>query len=97
MNNSLKKILKQKLNEKDFEQYNEILKKEIIIIFVKKVQEKDSFFLYSNLVELLEYVEIYLEDNDIIIFTHFYDLCKRDYKSEDLSIYLTELYEKIVK
>lgn len=96
MKDSIKKILKEYLNEKNFSQYNEVLRQEIIRIFVKKIQEKNSFFLYSNLVELLESVENYLDSKDIMIFTRFYDLCKSEYESDELSRYLTDVYEKMI-
>ena len=96
MTNSIKKILKEYLNEKNFLKYNEVLRMEIISFYVKKIQEKNSFFLYSNLIELLENVEIYLENKDIFVFNHFYDLCNKNYEPELLSRYLTDVYEKII-
>ena len=96
MSEALKKVLLNCINEKNFLKYNELLKKQIIFYFVKKIQEKNKYFLYSNIVELLDCVEMYLSDNDIFIFNHFYDLCKKDYEPEVLSGYLTDVYEKIV-
>lgn len=97
MNNSVAKILIKNLNEKNFVGYNEVLRNEIISIFVKKIQEKDSFFLYSNLVELLESVENYLDTDDIFIFENFYDICKSEDEPSTISRYLTDVYEKIIK
>lgn len=95
MDNSIKKILKKYLEEKNFSKYNEVLEIEITSYFVDKIREKKPSYLYSTLVELLEIVEKYLDERDIIICTHFYDLCERDYTPEVLANYLTDVYEKI--
>ncbi len=95
MNDSTKKILKSCLNKNKFVEYNEILRLEIICIFVTKIQEKNSFFLYSTIIELLENVEIYLAEKDIINCRYFYDILKKDYEPEVLAEYLTDLYQRM--
>ena len=72
MEDSVKKILLKYIEEKDFSKYNDILVKEIISFFVKKIQGIDNSFVYSNLIELLENVEIYLDSSDTYIFNYFY-------------------------
>ena len=97
MNNSLILILKNCIENKEYSKYNEILRQELISIFVKKIQEIDSTYMYSSMVELLETSEEYLEEKDILNIKHVYDLFKRDYRPEVLSGHLTETYKIIVE
>lgn len=95
MNNSLKIMLKNYMENKEYLKYNELLRQEIISIFVKKIQEIDSSFLYSSMVELLEVIEEKLTEEDSENFKYFYNLFKKDYEPKDLTEYLTKVYKKI--
>lgn len=97
MNNSLILILKNYIENKEYSKYNELLRQEIISIFVSKIKVYDSTYMYSSMVELLETAEEYLGEKDILNIKHVYDLLKKDYKPEVLSGYLTETYKVIVE
>lgn len=94
MNSSIKNLLKQYLTNKEYDTYNDILIKEIIYSFVRKIKKREPQFLYSSLVELLEISDKYLEKKDIEILKSFYDLVKTNYQPEFLSEELMEIYIK---
>lgn len=96
MNSSIKDILKKYLTNKEYDDYNEILIKEITYIFVKKIQKIDENFLYSSLVELLESAKIYLSNYDIEILNGFYMLTKSNYSPEILAEELMKVYNKLI-
>lgn len=95
MNNSIKNLLKEYLNNKEYDTYNNVLIKEITYVFVKKIQKIDNTFLYSSLVELLESAETYLSDYEVEILNKFYDLVKSNYPADVLAEELMEIYKKI--
>lgn len=95
MDDSLKKILKNALENKNYEKYNDILIKEITAIFVKKIKKYNEIFLYSNQLELLENSEIYLDIFEANICKEFYNIQKKDFEPNVLSELLMEIYEKI--
>ena len=95
MNNPLQILLKNYLEMEEYTKYNELLRQEIISKYVKKVQEKDTFFLYSSMIELLESIEKNLSEKEISEFRYFYDLFKKDYSEKELSEILTEFYKNI--
>ncbi len=96
MNSSIKDLLKKYLTNKEYDDYNEILIKEITYIFVKKIQKIDENFLYSSLVELLESAKIYLSNYDIEILNGFYMLTKSNYSPEILVEELMKVYNKLI-
>ncbi len=96
MNSSIKNLLKKYLTNKEYDDYNEILIKEITYIFVKKIQNIDETFLYSSLVELLESAKTYLSNYEVEILNRFYLLTKSDYSPEILSEELMEIYNKVI-
>ena len=96
MNSSIKDLLKKYLTNKEYDDYNEILIKEITYIFVKKIQKIDENFLYSSLVELLESAKIYLSNYDIEILNRFYMLTKSNYSPEILVEELMKVYNKLI-
>lgn len=96
MNSSIKDLLKKYLTNKEYDDYNEILIKEITYIFVKKIQKIDENFLYSSLVELLESAKIYLSNYDIEILNRFYMLTKSNYSPEMLAEELMKVYNKLI-
>ncbi len=96
MNSSIKDLLKKYLTNKEYDDYNEILIKEITYIFVKKIQKIDENFLYSSLVELLESAKIYLSNYDIEILNRFYMLTKSNYSPEILAEELMKVYNKLI-
>ena len=95
MNNPLQILLKNYIEMEEYTKYNELLRQEIISKYVKKVQEKDAFFLYSSMIELLESIEKNLSEKEISEFRYFYDLFKKDYSEKELSDILTEFYKNI--
>lgn len=95
MNNPLQILLKNYLEMEEYTKYNELLRQEIISKYVKKVQEKDTFFLYSSMIELLEGIEKNLSEKEISEFRYFYNLLKKDYSEKELSEILTEFYKNI--
>ena len=95
MSNPLQILLKNYLEMEEYAKYNELLRQEIISKYVKKVQTKDAFFLYSSMVELLESIEKNLSEKEISEFRYFYDLLKKDYSEKELSEVLTEFYKNI--
>lgn len=95
MDENIIKLLKNYLEKREYEKYNDILEKEIISIFVKKIQMHNDNFLYSNKVELLEFAEIYLDEYESEICRKFYNISKSGYESEILSEILMNIYEKI--
>ena len=95
MNNPLQILLKNYIEMEEYTKYNELLRQEIISKYVKKVQEKDTFFLYSSMIELLESIEKNLSEKEISEFRYFYDLFKKDYSEKELSEILTEFYKNI--
>ena len=97
MSNPLKILLENYLEMEEYSKYNELLRQEIISKFVKKVQAKDSYFLYSSMVELLESIEKILSEKEISDFRYFYDLLKKDYSEKELSEILTEFYKNTIK
>lgn len=96
MNSSIKNLLKQYLTSKEYDEYNNILIKEITYIFVKRIQKVEESFLYSSLVELLESAKIYLSNYEVEILNRFYYLTKSDYSPEILAEELMKIYNKII-
>ena len=94
MSSSINILLKEYLEKKEYELYNEVLIKEISSIFVKKIKEKNKYFLYSNLVELQDSAFVYLNVNLANICRQFYFIT-REYDSLKLSEKLMEIYEII--
>lgn len=97
MSNPLKILLENYLEMEEYSKYNELLRQEIISKFVKKVQSKEPYFLYSSMVELLESIEKNLSEKEISDFRYFYDLLKKDYSEKELSVILTEFYKNTKK
>ena len=84
------------LKENQYKEYNNVLKKEIIIFFVKLIQKKNKNYLYGTFVELAEDVERYLEDKDVRLFNKYYGTLKLDIEDKELSERLLEIYDKLV-
>lgn len=97
MSNPLEILLENYLEMEEYSKYNELLRQEIISKFVKMVQAKDSYFLYSSMIELLESIEKNLSEKEISEFRNFYDLLKKDYSEKELSEILTEFYKNTIK
>ena len=48
MNQKITKLLDEYLNKNQYSEYNDVLRKEIIYTFVKKIQKKNKNYLYST-------------------------------------------------
>lgn len=95
MNNEEILLLKKYIENKEFDKYNSVIKKEIIKYFVEEIKKVDSNYLYSSMVELLEDIESYLEIDKVELFKYFYKINKEQYKDEILSNMLTDICQKI--
>ena len=62
MNERINLLLNEYLKENQYKEYNNVLKKEITIFFVKLIQKKNKNYLYGTFAELAEDVERYLEN-----------------------------------
>ena len=72
MNERINLLLNEYLKENQYKEYNNVLKKEITIFFVKLIQKKNKNYLYGTFVELAEDVERYLEDKEVRLFNKYY-------------------------
>ena len=79
-----------------YKEYNNVLKKEITIFFVKLIQKKNTNYLYGTFAELAEDVERYLEDKEVRLFNKYYGTLKLDIEDKELSERLLEIYDKLV-
>lgn len=89
-------LLNEYLKENQYKEYNNVLKKEITIFFVKLIQKKNKNYLYGTFVELAEDVERYLEDKEVRLFNKYYGTLKLDIEDKELSERLLEIYDKLV-
>lgn len=89
-------LLNEYLKENQYNEYNNVLKKEIIYFFVKLIQKKNSSYLYGTFPELQEDVERYLNEPYIAIFKKFQRSLKLDVSDKELSNRLLEIYDKLV-
>lgn len=97
MNNSIRVLIEKYISEQKYKECNEILIKEIIYIFVKKIQELDNTFLYSTLLELVESAKEYLTADEAFILKSFYRTLNLNYSDELLLKELIEIYDLISK
>lgn len=97
MNNSIRVLIEKYISEQKYKECNEILIKEIIYIFVKKIQELDNTFLYSTLLELVESAKEYLTADETFILKSFYRILNLNYPDELLLKELIEIYDLISK
>lgn len=97
MNNSIRVLIEKYISEQKYKECNEILIKEIIYIFVKKIQELDNTFLYSTLLELVESAKEYLTADETFILKSFYRTLNLNYPDELLLKELIEIYDLISK
>lgn len=96
MNERINLLLNEYLKENQYKEYNNVLKKEITIFFVKLIQKKNKNYLYGTFVELAEDVERYLEDKEVRLFNKYYETLKLDIEDKELSERLLEIYDKLV-
>ncbi len=96
MNERINLLLNEYLKENQYKEYNNVLKKEITIFFVKLIQKKNKNYLYGTFVELAEDVERYLEDKEVRLFNKYYGTLKLDIEDKELSERLLEIYDKLV-
>ena len=96
MNERINLLLNEYLKENQYKEYNNVLKKEITIFFVKLIQKKNKNYLYGTFVELAEDVEKYLEDKEVRLFNKYYGTLKLDIEDKELSERLLEIYDKLV-
>lgn len=88
--------IKLKIKLKDYNSANEMLRKEIKIIFTKKIKEKDKDFGYTNIANLSQAVKKYLSGNYNNIFDVFYNLINEE-NTEDYELdCLIEIYSKLI-
>ena len=90
MNERINLLLNEYLKENQYKEYNNVLKKEITIFFVKLIQKKNKNYLYGTFVELAEDVERYLEDKEVRLFNKYYGTLKLDIEDKELSERLLE-------
>lgn len=96
MNERINLLLNEYLKENQYKEYNNVLKKEITIFFVKLIQKKNKNYLYGTFVELAEDVERYLEDKEVRLFNKYSGTLKLDIDDKELSERLLEIYDKLV-
>lgn len=96
MNERINLLLNEYLKENQYKEYNNVLKKEITIFFVKLIQKKNKNYLYGTFIELAEDVERYLEDKEVRLFNKYYGTLKLDIEDKELSERLLEIYDKLV-
>lgn len=96
MNERINLLLNEYLKENQYKEYNNVLKKEVTIFFVKLIQKKNKNYLYGTFVELAEDVERYLEDKEVRLFNKYYGTLKLDIEDKELSERLLEIYDKLV-
>ena len=96
MNERINLLLNEYLKENQYKEYNNVLKKEITIFFVKLIQKKNKNYLYGTFAELAEDVERYLEDKEVRLFNKYYGTLKLDIEDKELSERLLEIYDKLV-
>ena len=98
MNNDLKLKLKVCLKSKNYNEYNKILRNEIINSFVSKIQKNKPEYLYSTLPELVEDVQKNLGEYEKEIILRFYEISSREIEEVSLADKLMDLYAtKILK
>ena len=95
MNERINLLLNEYLKENQYKEYNNVLKKEITIFFVKLIQKKNKNYLYGTFVELAEDVERYLEDKEVRLFNKYYGTLKLDIEEKELSERLLEIYKQL--
>lgn len=96
MSQKVEVLLKEYLGANQYKEYNEVLRKEITIFFVKKIQKKNKNFLYSTHIELLEASEIYLNKKYESLFRKFHEILKLNIDEKVRSERLMEIYKELV-
>lgn len=96
MNQKITKLLDEYLNKNQYSEYNDVLRKEIIYTFVKKIQKKNKNYLYSTQIELEDDVNNMLSTKDSNRFKKFSEVLKLNIDDKSKSERLLEIYDKLV-
>lgn len=96
MNLKITKLLDEYLNKNQYSEYNEVLRKEIIYTFVKRIQKKNKNYLYSTQVELEDDIKNMLSVKDSMSFKKFSEVLKLNIDDKLKSERLLEIYDKLV-
>lgn len=96
MNQKITKLLDEYLNKNQYSEYNDVLRKEIIYTFVKKIQKKNKNYLYSTQIELEDDVKNMLSTKDSNCFKKFSEVLKLNIDDKLKSERLLEIYDKLV-
>ena len=96
MNQKITKLLDEYLNKNQYSEYNDVLRKEIIYTFVKKIQKKNKNYLYSTQIELEDDIKNMLSVKDSMRFKKFSEVLKLKIDDKLKSERLLEIYDKLV-
>ena len=96
MNQKITKLLDEYLNKNQHSEYNDVLRKEIIYTFVKKIQKKNKNYLYSTQIELEDDIKNMLSVKDSMRFKKFSEVLKLNIDDKLKSERLLEIYDKLV-
>lgn len=96
MNLKITKLLDEYLNKNQYSEYNDVLRKEIIYTFVKKIQNKNKNYLYSTQIELEDDIKNMLSVKDSMRFKKFSEVLKLNIDDKLKSERLLEIYDKLV-
>lgn len=91
----IKEKLKEYLNNREYDKYNDVLIKEIKKKITEKIKEKSNMFEYSTLNETLEFAEKNCNEKLIVVIKDFYYAMKEEKEEEKLAEKLMEIYEEL--
>ena len=90
-----KEVFKYKLTNKKYNECIDILRKDIINIFEKKIKEKDTFFSYTTTMDLYNKSKEILSEKDVKIAYRLYLLDIMDEIDEYMLDEMMQIYHEL--
>lgn len=90
------KLIDYYIERREFSKCNSYLRKIIISIYTNKIRKYKEEYYYSTPVELLEEVEKYLPNEDIINFNRFYYTLNEDLMEHEETNELLKIFKSMI-
>lgn len=90
------KLIDYYIERREFSKSNSYLRKIIISIYTNKIRKYKEDYYYSTPVELLEEVEKYLPNEDIIKFNRFYYILNEDLMEHEETNALLKIFKSMI-
>ncbi|MCI8965067.1 MAG: hypothetical protein HFJ43_01725 [Clostridia bacterium] len=84
------------INKQDFDKCNNLLKKEIVYIYTKKIRKYNKKYSYSTTVELLDELKSHLSFEECIPYIKFFNILNEDCMKYEKTNKLLQVYNEIL-